>query len=675
MEQKQEVGEISALVHLNFTPEENARAWVGAIASLLAALSILFGVVKYAIDKHRKASVEEVGETMLDEQRMNYFVVDIPSRWWALVFWRRKTVKPPLLPTLSFIFRAGDHNLYSSSMFDWIHIPTGSSAVGWKSLLEAFFDELAWKSVKHSKLASPATSKALRAAEKHIETLKSESSRQEPNTWDRHLLYGKAKISILNEYKTYLDAVPDAENGDLRVRKDQKQLENCILDLQVACGWPEGKLCRYILGPHNIWGSDCRELWIQNGIPCLQVSREELAALSFAVGMPLKLHTPQNITEKPRLTGAGAFGISVFGEPMKSSELWLLRIFYERRDRHKEASKGNGYSMIFALRMACKCLPFGRSDGYIHAVEVTNELCNALKLGSSIQDAVHHDERWRSYCDRLPSAVPTYYYRQKHDEANEFGNIYMKEHRVVGCWHKAVAGIAFGGLVPFAAADLVAAVRFTAEGGRDTNIDNFLKYMSQLVLEVQAREKKYRLFGSFVEARSRVALDAWVLLSDQLPCSFDLSFATTILGRYATMLEYLTAAAFDGKEDPAKKVYQACCDEFESAYKAAVRKERGEFVHVGGRSPDEDLKEFTINYNRAGRCSIADCARIARYIVLAWTFHVGLVVWDEPDGPQSEKNTAESLLGCKHANPQNHFKRRIYNPIVIDNLPRSSILY
>jgi len=111
-----------------------------------------------------------------------------------------------------------------------------------------------------------------------------------------------------------------------------------------------------------------------------------------------------------------------------------------------------------------------------------------LKNGACIEDVSYHgDERFRRYLWKLPVGTPSYLYGGGIRKKDIMGSIYSKSKLVVGNWHEAVAGIAFGGLVPLAAVDLVDAVRFTATGDTDFSsqerLDFFMNF-SMLIWEV-----------------------------------------------------------------------------------------------------------------------------------------------------------------------------------------------
>ncbi|KAH9214573.1 hypothetical protein DL95DRAFT_503071 [Leptodontidium sp. 2 PMI_412] len=662
------------------TREEIIRAWLQASSSLLAAVGILFGVFKYAIERHRKASVEEVGAITLDEQRMGYFAVKIPNRLWAFVFWVHKTAKPPELPTLSTIFKAGEGLIFTSSMFDGIKTPAGGDVVGWICLYEAFFDELAWSSHAENRSNLGDVNEALQAAEKKARAPHQHPTKENRKTWNRHLLYRENLHSSLKGIEGHLDRIQELEKGETKVKY---KLEKCVLELGRPDGWQGKKEFDPLLGLNDTWRGDFRQLWIQDGRPCLQVSRNELAALALALGILMRW---DNENKRQRLIGNGAFGISISADPMTKSEQWQLHINHGGRDPDQDPSKGSGFLIPCAIFMACKALPFAQSDGYTHAIQLTSTLCDRLQNGDCIKDISYLGEESSVLnLRRMPSGTRPYYYRGYYQNENMKGEIRGKHERTVGHWHEAVAGIAFGGLVPIAAVDLVRAVHFTAAGGTKFDVverSDFLTNMTRLMWEIQSRESKYQLFGPYVEARANVVLGPSVILNQRPTCAVDISSACAIFGRLTTVLEYLTAIAFDKKDNPAKDVFNACCAELKASHEAAVFKKGnpGGENGVERRTIVQDLDDFVTEFNRSGRCSVIDCGKIARYNILAWTYYVGLAVWDDPPteddpGTKDEFERAKTFLACPGGlHHQSHVFQRIYNPMRLEDLPRSFIL-
>lgn len=215
--------DIATVISFLWTPEENARNWIEAISALLTAVSVLFGVAKYLLERHWNISVDEVGKVMLDEQKMNYFVVKPPNPFWACVPWKRQTAKIPKLPSISMIFRAGEHNYFTSSMFDWIQTRTGGGIVGWRSLYDAFFDEMAWQSIQDNKSTPRAIRKALDAARKHVKSIKADPLTPDSKNWDRHLLYEMHVTNSSRDFKLFRNTVEDTEKGHTKdVQKNAK---------------------------------------------------------------------------------------------------------------------------------------------------------------------------------------------------------------------------------------------------------------------------------------------------------------------------------------------------------------------------------------------------------------------------------------------------------------------
>jgi hypothetical protein len=124
--------------------EDKIRGWIQAVSSILTAIGIFLGFLRYARDSLRKNSVEEFGTIALEIRKMGYFVIPEPNVMWLFAIWTRRITKPPVLPTLSTILKAGETQHFTSAMFDWINVPSGGDIVSWKGLFEAFFDELAW---------------------------------------------------------------------------------------------------------------------------------------------------------------------------------------------------------------------------------------------------------------------------------------------------------------------------------------------------------------------------------------------------------------------------------------------------------------------------------------------------------------------------------------------------
>lgn len=180
---------------------------------------------------------------------------------------------------------------------------------------------------------------------------------------------------------------------------DHKLLVKCIRELKF-CGKGLQSGRPLSSSTTGVRVKDFREIWTLDYKPCIEVSREELAALALALGMRLVMK------EDPiSLYGTGPFGIYLRGSPAPTDTLWRLHITHQHRQSDHEASKGSGYSILFAKHMACGCLPFGQSDNLIHSVCVDKSALVGIKEGDDISGhELQSPPPPVKYLSRLPAA-------------------------------------------------------------------------------------------------------------------------------------------------------------------------------------------------------------------------------------------------------------------------------
>jgi hypothetical protein len=353
--------------------------------------------------------------------------------------------------------------------------------------------------------------------------------------------------------------------------------------------------------------------------------------------------------------------------------------------------------------MGCGCIPFDQRGPLTHVVRLTEATYKGIKVGKNIEDGALATEREeesqeyeaRVYLYRLPSATRMNYYRHC-GAANEelISQICDKSHQPIKSWPEVVAGIGFGGLVPMAALNLVRAVRFTAGGGKD--LGDGLLQLRRLMMKIQSQTANLRLFGQYIEDCSKTETgDVVVALGH--PSKVDIPTAAATFARYSTILEYITACSATVRQaseteesggatnipvtghNPAtgedveeqSSVFDACCHELLVSYEAAVKKDelavkrRVENSRPYG-SPSGSRERLSsigdelraIEYNPF---NASTCGKIARYIILAWTYYVGIVVWNEDEYQEAMVFLEDN-------------EERIYHPVDIDDLPRSSFL-
>jgi hypothetical protein len=242
----------------------------------------------------------------------------------------------------------------------------------------------------------------------------------------------------------------------------------------------------------------------------------------------------------------------------------------------------------------------------------------------------------------------------------EQGHIYKSDSKgpqYVGSWARAVAGIAFGGLVPMVTKPLIDAVKFTVGGGIEQADLDTLEDLISLVLKRTKEEvgdAPLRLFGVYREiyndmARSRDKIDFSICLSNQE----NILEIVEALIRYNTLLERLIAmiprneeAERTAIEEPRlTEVFSTFCTKLCECYKTACAeekkrqgkgKEKGEDEEKGAENGTGTKTEDSTIKNLLARAQCQkwqpthyDCAVVAWYVIKAWTCVTKIVDWSE----------------------------------------------
>jgi hypothetical protein len=135
---------------------------------------------------------------------------------------------------------------------------------------------------------------------------------------------------------------------------------------------------------------------------------------------------------------------------------------------------GSGYSTLFAKHLACGALPLGevqvQETGLrTMTILIDGSTLQAIKVGKRISFSHHsgRDNRAINTLYGMPSSTFTavYAHPELKDDEESVGQISIPLHRFYTQWWQAVAGIAFGGLVPQTTWELAEVVKFTACGG------------------------------------------------------------------------------------------------------------------------------------------------------------------------------------------------------------------
>ncbi len=258
--------------------------------------------------------------------------------------------------------------------------------------------------------------------------------------------------------------------------------------------------------------------------------------------MPLKLDDGYAST---LLKGEGAFGTCLTALLDHNNTQWQLHFNIGSRYRRHTPSMGSGYSILHALFLACGSIPFGRgeeSNGelrYVECVHVTDEVLQAIQEGRNICDCddPNIDQvEGIEYLSRLPCSRGDFYYGcDQKAEKDQVGLIRdIKRHPLYelrATWWAAVAGIAFGGLVPQATQNVKDALLFTVAGIRGfcsekrsddvKQLHSRISELEQLIYglheEYSKRNDKLNRFGDFV-ATAFVPGSTMELVTWETPC-------------------------------------------------------------------------------------------------------------------------------------------------------------
>lgn len=424
-----------------------------------------------------------------------------------------------------------------------------------------------------------------------------------------------------------------------------------------------------------------RQVWIFNRQPCIEISQVELAELSLFFGMKL---TIKMAGTSSRIYGVGAFGTFLNG--YVEDGVWRINIAYCHRHRRDVSVKGSGYSTLHAKYIACGCLPFGQERGWIKYVHVNTDVLRAVYSGYSIQDV--EEERVASeelqekrYLEELSTigGFKCFNTNGPFRFSNQYGVFLDEEGKIVchtreveqqdqeeetikqpnqqggenkhpnkvrggnrkqnfGSWSRAVAFVAFGGLVPQATARLAEAIRFTALGNMKLQQDLAEEKLERIINAIHKQHTKDHLFGWFVDYRTYQASKR----EKFAPSHWDVRRATATFARYMTLIEYLTAHFDDGHLSDGEKTmlptlgrrgiaFEKLCTSLKEAHEDAVNKKVMGGHDNGRRGIDCCLDHMINRMNGPDRRenftpSLTDVCDVSRCIIAVWAEHVPRII-------------------------------------------------
>ena len=437
-------------------------------------------------------------------------------------------------------------------------------------------------------------------------------------------------------------------------------------------------------------------LWIVRGKACIGVTREELAALSIIMGV-----TFPRLGQSLYLSGVGSFGLSL--DISHADTSWSISVAQGSRLIRHAASMGNGYTTLMAKHLACGSVPFAQNDSWILSVYVTADVCETLKTGGGVVDKRAFGGDSLEFLRRLPGEklIDAFYGTVPADGINPPGRIlYAGGVKEAGSWPRAVAGIAFGGLVPQASPSIVAAVKFTVAG---SNLEGCIEKLEELVDQLHESallgpDKDEGLFGENVRRRYNAKGHAYVNYTFPSEHS-NPPDAAAIFARYSNLLERMVAQAVGGPKAPTKAaipsasiipssatsvtekdVFEAAELEIQKVYEAGVAVQLGTSTNTNDRDlANKDLgaalEEVIGRLKDTNNCrstngqpviSVSDCAEIIRCVLAAWAFTVPLIEVKQAVGTGSSNSDDSKAPYEKNS--------KVPTEIVLASLPPVSAL-
>jgi hypothetical protein len=440
-------------------------AWTKAqtIATFISLGAILIAAFALVVDRIRLVHKRDDHLKATDPRKMRYFYTN-RLEWWQTLFGEQSPVLN--IPRVAGLIEAGDRGFWTSAALD--RILEGHAEITWVPLFASIFEE-----VSHSKLAPG------------------------PGLWG-------------DEYKTVINRIRDSSNQKQIQHKQMRwkhyepgksgprRLVNCCRPLEpIDTDAPlKGSVTAEEKSAelHHRGLGNTRPTWILDRKPCIETTREELIALALIMGSSIKIHS---YTES--LNGVGAFGLSLYAIPDRGS--WTLGLTQGSRIPRQVPTMGSGYTTLMAKHLACGSVPFAQNSGWIKSIYVKKPVLDAILEGRNIKDISAYGGPTLELLRMLPGEkeVDAYYGVAGDGEKPKDPGVGLvlreyKDHpsgwQEVGDWPRAVAGIAFGGLVPQVYPNVAKAVQFTTWGRRDGGNGKVIEELERLVDKLHDREHR-----------------------------------------------------------------------------------------------------------------------------------------------------------------------------------------
>ena len=622
---------------------------IQTIATCIGLVAIALTVGTLIHQRHLRLRDNDPGRDAADPEKMGIFVTQKPSYWRTFLGSR---IALPSVPSVGGLIKAGDAGLWTSGAFSHVHTCRGeTTATGWVPLAETTLCNVSWLA---------------------------DLTLQDMGLPEDVLAYVKGVR------KRHCPAHSDAG----MYQPEGRQLVRCIrpLDRQKRTTVPSGMESR-------VAACEMEKPWLLHGSLCVSVSASETVALATILGMPLEIN---DYTQKIR--GIGAFGSSL-GIGGKSPPP-KIELSFRPHWADPVPPCSSGYTTVMAKSIAFGCVPFAENDYWVNAIYVSEDVLSAIKTGRAIADIAGYGGTSMQYLWQLPAAkgVSAYFHPRSHwvADGSRVGVVETMNGDAIalvpaaslpgvdtksGCqaatWQRAVAGIAFGGLVPQASSLLAEAVAFTVGG---VNLEGCINHIEDLIndlydLHPGTDEEKLRIFGTYVQSRCRtrdwIETDNWTR-----PVRLSTPWAAFTFHRYMNLLEVITAS-LQGWDTPHRMeaVFQETSETLDTAYKAAVKAHLLE-THVteapAWKLTDEERQMLGLDLGdallsvrgklkRGEFLTTEDVVVVVRCILAAWAAQVPVIRW--------KNEMLDSDLGPLSTIPSQPCIRRL---AVVGDLPQSA---
>lgn len=584
---------------------------VSTIATLTGLVLIILTAATLVSDHIRRVRSTDPGRFATDRKEMGYFWMEKLSIWSA--FWGR-TTGPLQITTIRGLIEAGDAYLWTSAALDQLLQHHGNFS--WIPLYNMIFNHIARLSpaVLKEEMKNPSIGEFLRRA-------KQDSS--SPPLGNDSPDFKPPLFSCVRRLDTSISGNNDLEETSTLYKPKPKGLTNL------------------------------NSAWMMKRGPCLEASREELAALALILGTQLVVNDyTQNIR------GVGPFGIGL--DVIQDNEVWKLELTHGSRIARHAPSRGSGYSILFAKHLAFGSLPFADSRYWIRSVYVNAEVLKTIRKGRCVKDGKSFGGHPLQILRSLPGAkqIDAYYHDGdpiKHEvpenETKFVGSILQSNGKPVefstpklmvrANWCRAVVGIAFGGLVPQCSGHLAEAVAFTIGG----TLGECVNELELLINKLHSCDKGTNAFGDYVTERCK-ALNSVDQVHYATPSRYDTQEAASVFARYMNLLEVMATRCRPRAGPPPQaapgdvieSIFEESYALIHKVYVAAVGKERGNTLldlSLLEENLGQSLRSLTLplGEHKPPELSIEDCALVVRCILAVWASQV-----PRPENPDSTDN-------------------------------------